>query len=216
MNQYTEQKVSQRLTVNWNNAIIQYSVKVFRYAFSFGAAVSSIALLYHGLPYGRPEWVRFVLLVLSGGLLSAGFFALGLLIVKDLFFPYMQPFETIRAIDPAQASSAMQAAPLMVQEAPNIWRYGKHKLEPDRLLALAQAILQGGETRISQNKLAEWGVVIGKTSQEAKQLKADLVYLGYGIEAGNNELSVTPSLVAYLQEKFPAMAPPTLQTNVPK
>lgn len=198
--------------MNWDLAVIQYSKKVVRYGFTFGASVAAIAILYQGLPNGRYEWLRAILLIISTGFLLAGLFGVIAVIVKDIFFPYLQPWETIRSLDPAQAPPSMQAAPLMAQEG-NQWRYGKHKLEPERLMTLAQAILQGGERRISQNKLAEWGVVNGKTSQEAKQLKADLIYLGYGIEAGNNELVVTTGFVAYLADLFPAMSPPTPQRN---
>lgn len=213
MNDYREQSVGHRLTVNWSNAVIQYSVKVFRYGFAFGAAVSCIALVYHGLPMGRAEWVRSILLVISGGMASAGFFALMLLIIKDIFFPYLQPYERIRALDTGQAPQAIKTMPLMSHDGVNSWKYGKHKLDPDKMLLLAQAILQGGETKISQRKLAEWGVVNGKDSKEAKQLKADIVFLDYGIDTGNGELTVTSSFLTYLAQLYPALTPPTPQNR---
>lgn len=212
MNEYKEQTLLTRLNVNWNNAVIEYSAKLVKYGFTFGAALASLAILYVGLPTGGAEWLRAILLVITGGAIMAGFAGMVALVIKDLFFPYQQPYERIRSLDPAAAPSNMKPQPLMAQDG-NQWRYGKVKLEHQRLLLLATAVLQNGEDRISQRKLADWGVVNGKDSNEAKQLKADLIYLGYGIEAGNGELAVSDALRDYLSGLFPALTPPTPHRN---
>lgn len=206
--EYKEVTIKERLTVNWSSVVIVYASKVVKYGWVFGASVSTLAIFTQGLPVTINDWIRVVVMIITGGGVIAGLLGVIAIIVKDFDFPYSQPSEHIRTLPSMAAPQNMQAQPLMMQEG-NTWRYGKVKLEPDRLLLLAQAILQGGETKISQRKLAEWGIVPGKDSQEAKQLKNDIMYLGYGTEAGNGELLVTRAFKHYLGDMFPALTPPT-------
>ncbi len=210
MNDYREMTVGEKLNVAWASAVITYSSKLVRYGFMLGASLGVLAVIWGGWPVGNQAWARSVALVLAAGGACSGLFGVLAVILKDIAFPYRQPYERLRTVPIGAAPTNMQAQALRA-DIGNVTRFGKIKLEPDRLAILAQAVLQGGERKISQRRLAEWGVVTGKDSAEAKQLKADILFLGYGNEAGNGELSITPAFERYLSAMFPALATPPPQ-----
>ena len=210
---YSEVRIGERLNVNWHAAVITYTAKVFLYGWIFGASVAMLSVLVAGLPKDSMGWLRAGLMTLTGGGIVGGFLGAVLVILKDFVFPYTQPYERTRTVPIMAAPESMKPKPMMRVDG-SVYKYGKVKLEPFQMLALAQAVLASGETMISQRKLAEWGVVTTKESAEAKQLKIDLEHLGYGLPSGNDQLVVAPILREYLAQMFPALTP-LPQTNMP-
>lgn len=201
---YQETRIWDRLTVNYAAAVITFTVTLARYGFLFGASVAALAVLWGGLPAGGAAWLRAVLLVLVGGGAVAGLFGGVAIVVKDAAYPYVQPHQTIRQLPEVAAPEDMKPRPLMSVQG-STFKYGKLKLEVGQLLALAQHVL-AGET-ISQRNLARWGVVPTKESDQARQLKADIEYLGYGTPTGNGQLQATEAFRVYLAGLFPALPP---------
>lgn len=209
---YNETRVGERLNVGWTAAVITYAAKVAAYGWMFGASVATLAVLSVALPGSGSAWLRALLMIVTGGGVFAGLFGGAAIIVKDYIYPYTQPYEHIRTLPTMAAPEEMKPRPLMRVDG-STFRYGKLKLEPAQLLALAQAIVANGESTISQRKLAEWGIVPSKDSDQAKQLKADIEYLEYGTASGNGLLQVTAAFRDYLAGLFPAI-PPTPAVNL--
>jgi hypothetical protein len=203
---YLEQRNGRKLTVNWQAAVVLYAKKVAWYGFIAGIGLAAISSFYTHYPESGRDWMFTAVVIVSSGMIAAGIFGGVAIIIKDGQFPYEQPYERIKSMPMMAAPSSLKPRPLMRQVGSQI-RYGKVKLEPERLLALAHAVLVSGETRISQRKLAEWNVVSTKESQDAQMLKADLEMLGYAVAAGNGQLQVTDALVNYLAGIFPALSP---------
>lgn len=205
-NGYMEQRTGRKLTVNWEAAVVVYARKVAMYGYMLGIGLAATATFYAKFPETGKAWLYTIIIIFSCGLTSAGFFGVLAIIIKDLYFPYKQPYEKTRSLPLMGAPDELKPQPLMRQMG-NTIKYGKLKLSPERLLALARAILVNGEDKISQRKLAEWNVVSTKESAEAKQLKADIERLGYARPSGNGQLLVKSVLRDYLAGKFPTLSP---------
>jgi hypothetical protein len=206
-NEYRETRSDQRLNVTWESAVITYATKVARYGALCGASLSTLFVLVILWPLAGPELAQAIGIILTGGGLFAGLFGGLAIVIKDKSFPYIKDGQIVRELPAAAAPASLRAWKLERSDGPNQWRYGKQSLSPAQWLALAQAIIVAGENLISQRKLAEWGVITSKESSEGKQLKADLLFLGYAIPAGNDTIRVTPPLRQYLAGKFPALSP---------
>lgn len=202
---YLETRLGKKLTVNWESTVIRYASRVAMYGFMLGSAAGAISVVLWMYPTGSHGLVKAVVIVVGGGFLFAGFFGVIAVIVKDSIFPYEEPYERLRSLPRMAAPSDMKPRPLMRSHG-NTMLYGKELLEPSQMLSLAQAIASG-EDYISLRKLAEWGVMTNKDTTGARQLKADIERLGYGIQAGNDRLKVTPAFRDYLQDIFPALPP---------
>jgi hypothetical protein len=207
IDQYKDTRTGQHLNVIWRDAVITYAAKVARYGFTFGASITTLGVVVMLWPLAdRAETIRALIIIACGGGLFAGMFGGLAVIVKDAQFPYLRNYEVARSLPVGAAVTELKPWSLHRVQG-NTTLYGKQKMETANWLALAQAIIVSGETTISQRKLAEWGVITSKESSEGKQIKADLLTLGYAIPAGNDTLRVTPLLAEYLAGRFPALAP---------
>jgi hypothetical protein len=203
---YIETKIGSRLTVDWKGAVIEYAAKIAKYGFMVGIGLGLMATIGNRYPLNYQEWIQAGVTILAGGLVLSGFFAGVAILVKDAAFPYERPTETFRSLPTMAAPGNMKAEPLMgiVNGA---YRYGKLSLEASQQLAMANAIIRNGENAISQRKLAEWGVVPTKESQAAKQLKADFLWTGLGVDKGNDTIEPTAAFYEWARGKFPQLSP---------
>ena len=207
---YLETRIGKKLTVDWKSTVITYASKVAMYGFMLGSAAGAIAVVLWMYPTDSQGMVKAFVIVVGGGFLFAGMFGVVAVIVKDSIFPYEEPYERLRSLPKMAAPPDMKPRPLMRSQGTTIL-YGKELLDPSQILSLAQAITSG-EDYVSLRKLAEWGVINSKDAAGARQLKADIERLGYGIQAGNDRLKVTPAFRDYLHSIFPAL-PPYPQQN---
>jgi hypothetical protein len=205
-NEYREQRISKRLTVDWGSAVIRYASKIATYGFMTGVGVGLLATIGANYPQNGQEWVQAGVMTLASGLILSGAFAGASVVFKDALFPYTRPSETIRSIPAMGAPGNMKPQPLMNRDG-HRYVYGKVKLSPEGYLSLAEAVLVRGENMISLRKLAEWRVIASRDSAEAKQLKQDFIRTRLGIDAGNGMLHVTDDLREFLIGMFPALTP---------
>lgn len=205
-NGYLEQRFTHKLTVDWESAVINYASKIAKYGCMVGVGAGLMATIGNHFPQDKPEWIQAIVMILAGGLVMSGLFAGIAIFLKDALFPYTRPFETIRSLPAIGAPGNMKPQPLMGKDG-HRYVYGKTKLHPEQLLALAEAVLVRGENMLSLRKLAEWGVIASRDSAEAKQLKQDFIRTRLGLDAGNGLLSVTDALREYLIGMFPALTP---------
>lgn len=203
---YLEQRFTQKLTVDWKSAVIEYASKIAKYGFMVGVGIGILATIGSNYPQNKQEWIRTSVMILASGLIVSGMFAGLAVFLKDALFPYTRPFETIKSLPPMGAPGNMKPQPLMNKEGHRTV-YGKVSLHPEQLLALAEAVLVRGDDLLSLRKLSEWGVVSSRDSDEAKQLKQDFIRTRLALDAGNGMLSVTDDLREYLIGKFPALTP---------
>lgn len=205
-NGYLEQRLTQKLTVDWENAVIRYTGKVAKYGMMVGIGMGLFATIANRYPQNKQEWVQAAVMTIASGLIMSGFFAGMAVLVKDALFPYTRPYETIKSLPAMGAPGNMKPQPLMNREGSR-YVYGKTNLQPEQYLSLAEAILIRGENTLSLRKLAEWGVVTSRDSADAKQLKQDFIRTRLGLDVGNDLLSVTDDLRAFLIGMFPALSP---------
>lgn len=203
---YTENRVSRRMTVDWKAAVILYSEKIFKYGFYVGVAGGLAVTVGNDFPLNYQEWVKAAVITFACGLGIGGVFAAIAVFVKDAMFPYSVPTDTFRALPSMGAPGNLKPQALMGIVDGTI-KFGKLKLEPKQQLAIANAIIRNGETSISQRKLAEWGVVPTKESQQAQQLKADFITTGLGEDGGNNTVVPTSAFYAWAYGIFPQLSP---------
>ena len=203
---YLEQRFTQKLTVDWENAVVKYASKIARYGFMVGVGVSLMATIGNRFPQDKQDWIQAIVMVFAGGLIMSGLFAGLAIFLKDALFPYTRPYESIRSLPAMGAPGNMKPQPLMGKDG-NRYVFGKVKLHPEQYLALAEAVLVRGENMLSLRKLAEWGVVASRDSTEAKQFRQDIIRTRLGLDAGNGMLTVTDSLREYLIGMFPALTP---------
>lgn len=208
-NGYIENRVSKRMTIDWKAAVIEYASKIFKYSFFVGISIGLVTTIGMYYPTSRQEWVQAFVLIIACGLGVGGAFAALSVLVKDALYPYDVPTDVYKSLPSMAAPGNMKKQALM-GIVDGAFKYGKYQMEPGQQLALANAIIRKGETSISQRKLAEWGVVATKDSQEAKQLKVDFVWTGLGEDAGNDTIKPTAAFYAWAQGIFPDLSPSPL------
>jgi len=205
-NGYLEQRFTHKLTVDWKSAVIEYASKIAKYGFMVGVGIGILATIGNQFPQNKQDWIQAIVTILASGLILSGVFAGLAVFIKDAYFPYTRPSDIIRSLPAMGAPGNMQPKPLMGKDG-HRFVYGKTKLQPDQLLALAEAVLVRGENMLSLRKLAEWGVVSSRDAAEAKQLKQDFIRTRLGLDAGNGLLNVTDELREFLIGMFPALSP---------
>lgn len=205
-NGYLEQRYTQKLTVDWKSAVIEYASKIAKYGFMVGVGLGILATIGNRFPQNIQDWIQALVTILATGLIISGLFAGLAVFLKDALFPYTRPYESTRSLPAMGAPGNMKPQPLMGKDG-HRYVYGKTKLQPEQFLALAEAVLVRGENMLSLRKLAEWGVVASRDSAEAKQLKQDFMRTRLGLDAGNGLLHVTDELREYLIGMFPALSP---------
>ena len=203
---YLEQRFTQRLTVDWKSAVIEYASKIAKYGFMVGIGAGLLATIGNHFPQDKQDWIQAIVTILAGGLIMSGLFAGIAIFLKDAIFPYISPSETVRSLPAMGAPGRMKPQPLMNKDG-HRYVYGKIKLEPAQFLSLAEAVLVRSENMLSLRKLSEWGVISSRDSAEAKQLKQDFIRTRLGLDAGNGLLTVTDDLREYLIGMFPALSP---------
>ncbi|MBK8990141.1 MAG: hypothetical protein IPM39_29440 [Chloroflexi bacterium] len=217
---YLENRLSERMQVSWRSAVPEYTAMVFRYSFLFGAGMWALIYLMPsgagGIQfYGWRVWLWLVISSIMAGLVAAGFAASLATVVKDWFYPYSTPYSTTRSLPRTAAPADAKPRSLArVMENGSIF-YGMEKLEPERWLALARALVERGERQISRRKLAEWGVVDDRLGPVAKQFIVDLNTLKYVQGRGNDLYEASEDLVNYVADMFPAMRPGQMPLPLP-
>lgn len=218
---YVENRKSERRSVGWKDAVPTYAGLVFKYGFLFGFGLWALTwLLPKGgqpnLPQSLGAVVWLAISSVMAGFVGAGFAGLVAVIIKDIFYPYVQPSDTTKALPRMAAPPDAKPRPLSRQMGDGRYLYGMQKLEPERWLAFATAVISNGERQISRRKLADWGVVDDRLGPAAKQIVVDLNTLQYVRGVGNDLYEATEELVSFLADMFPGMqarrgaAPPTL------
>lgn len=214
---YVENTKREQRAVGWKDAVPVYAGLVFKYGFLFGAGLWALAWLmprngYPNMPQSLSVLVWLVISSIMAGLAGAGFGGLLSVIIKDILYPYTRPLETVKALPRMAAPPDAKPRPLSRQMGDGRYLYGMQKLEPERWLALATALLRNGERQISRRKLADWGVVDDRLGPAAKQLIVDLNTLQYVRGVGNDLYEASEELLDFVADMFPALraAPPTL------
>lgn len=204
---YVETRDREKMLVSWDAGVILYARKMMWYAFLFGFALWTLTSLTRdqALPDGAAAWAWLLITGVMGGLVVGSLFAGVALVIKDLFYPYRQPSQTVRQLPRMAAPPDAKPRPLSRIMDNGAIYYGMEKLEPERWLALARALVERGERQISRRKLQEWGVVDDRLGPVAKQLIVDLNTLHYVEGRGNDLYEATEALVNHVADMFPAL-----------
>lgn len=205
---YVESRSAERMQVSWKSAVPEYSGMVFKYSFMFGFSLWALTYLTISSGpdfYGWRSWLWLFITSVMCGLAVGGFVALILTIIKDMFYPYQTPLSTTRSLPRTAAPADARPRALARRVENGTYLYGMEKLEPERWLAFAKALIERGERQISRRKLEEWGVVDNRLSPTAKQFVVDLNTLKYVQGRGNDLYEATDELVNFVADMFPAM-----------
>jgi hypothetical protein len=201
---YTEQRIGERLTVSWVDAVPVYARLVAFYGFILGASFWLI------LAYGLNESLaKSIYMIVPAGGLGAGLGGLFSVIIKDLVYPYTRPQQFIKQLPKANTPIDAKPMPLVRSFGPGQEKIGIYKLTVEQRLALAVALIEKGERMISKRKLEAWGIVADRNGKDANQIMRDLKTLEYATDRGNSQFEAVDELIDYLSDMFPALHPPT-------
>lgn len=187
-----------RQRVTYQDRVTGLALHAFWYAFLVATAGTGL----WGVWVGFYSIGHLILLAFLAGAFAGGLAGLIVLLVKDRAWALGQvqvPHVELQQPDPVAPAVADQ--PLTRQYAPGQWRYGRHKLTADQLLALAKYVVVDGGRSLSGRKLQAAGVIQDRL-QDARPLQEDMIGLGYAVTDGHTTVA-TAALVDYLKKFTP-------------